>query len=138
MELEPLTFHDGKFPCWVGRRKRFEFFEVAAYGDNPVFLDRVLRASDADTGALASVVGAVSDDIAAGVVGSGVMLGHVFRPSLVHVGFHLVGIGQRDIAAPTALTVEKGFVSEVEKLFGIGIDNGGTLYIGAAADTAYD
>lgn len=54
------------------------------------------------------------------------MLGHVFRPSLVHVGFHLVGIGQRDIAAPTALTVEKGFVSEVEKLFGIGIDNGGT------------
>lgn len=121
-----------------GHRKRFEFFEVAAYGDNPVFLDRVLRASDADTGALASVVVAVSDDIAAGVVGSCMVQLHIFRPSLVHVGFHLVGIGQRDIAAPTAFPVEKGFVSEVDKLFGIGIDNGGTLYIGAAADTAYD
>ena len=138
VELEPLTLHDGKFPHRIGYCKRFEFFEVAAYGDNPVFLDRVLRASDADTSALASVVFAVSDDIAAGVVGGGVMLGHVFRPSLVHVGFHLVGIGQRDIAAPTAFPVEKGFVSEVEKLFGIGVDNGGTLYIGAAADTAYD
>ena len=48
VELEPLTLHDGKFPHRIGYCKRFEFFEVAAYGDNPVFLDRVLRASDAD------------------------------------------------------------------------------------------
>ncbi|MCS2721896.1 hypothetical protein NXW08_00295 [Bacteroides uniformis] len=78
------------------------------------------------------------DDVTAGVVGGDTMVGHIFRPALVQFGFHPVRIGQGDVAALAALPVEKSFVSEVEKLFGIGVDNGGTLYTGAAADTAYD
>ena len=78
------------------------------------------------------------DNVAAGVVGGGTMLRRIFRPALVQFGFHPVRVGQGNVAALAALPVEKGFVSEVEKLFGIGVDNGGTPYIGAAADTAYD
>ena len=78
------------------------------------------------------------DDLAKGEIGMRTVPGRVFRPHLVDVGLHLVRIGQGNIPAIVALPVREGVISELDKFLRIGIDDGGTLDMCAAANTAYD
>ena len=84
-----------------------------------------------------SVVIVGTDDPAKDEIGMRTVPGDVFRPALVYVGLYFIGIGQGDIAALTAFSIEDGFVAELAKLFGVGINDGGTPDMRAAANAAY-
>ena len=77
-----------------------------------------------------------ADDRAKSVIRTRTVPGDVFRPPFVDIGLYLIRIGLGDIAALTAFSIEEGFVAELDKFLRVGVDNGGTPDMRAAADTA--
>ena len=126
---------DGKFPprFEVGNRQGFECCQALAATEHAFGRFRFPLLPDADEAALRTLEVELYD-IAISVTGNFAVFGHVLGPQPIDVRLHLVRVGQGNVSAILALPVGEGVIPEFDKLFGVRIDNGGTLDVGAAAN----